>query len=231
MDGARRGECDCKRIASRLVRAMALSGRPASRFRYRSNGFWHGPCCSHRETLDGEKVTQRRNNDKLAITLGVEEEFFLIDPETGDLLREPDEGISRGLPEKDRTAQVRSRVSAVTDRNEHLRLHFGRGIKVGHLRNTSDFGPDSRRARRVIAGNLHASVRFLGDAGGHSRSTIPRFRDRVSGILASVPRWRNAHSCRVRQHGFASAHHDRPPTLPAAAPCLSPALLRSTRVA
>ena len=68
-------------------------GRPASRFRYRSNGFWHGPCCSHRETLDGEKVTQRRNNDKLAITLGVEEEFFLIDPETGDLLREPDEGI------------------------------------------------------------------------------------------------------------------------------------------
>ena len=74
--------------------------RPASRFRYRSNGFWLGPCGSHRETLYGEKVTQRRNSDKLAITLGVEEEFFLIDPETADLLREPDEGIYEACHER-----------------------------------------------------------------------------------------------------------------------------------
>ena len=45
-------------------------------------------------------MTHRRNSDKLAITLGVEEEFFLIDPETGDLLREPDEGIYEACKER-----------------------------------------------------------------------------------------------------------------------------------
>lgn len=35
-------------------------------------------------------MTYQRNNDQLAITLGVEEEFFLIDPVTGDLIRDPD---------------------------------------------------------------------------------------------------------------------------------------------
>lgn len=38
-------------------------------------------------------MTYRRKSEKLAMTLGVEEEFFLIDPATGDLLREPDQGI------------------------------------------------------------------------------------------------------------------------------------------
>ena len=33
------------------------------------------------------------NGDGLAITLGVEEEFFLVDPESRDLLADPDEGI------------------------------------------------------------------------------------------------------------------------------------------
>ncbi len=33
------------------------------------------------------------DTDSLAITLGVEEEFFLVDPETRDLLADPDEGI------------------------------------------------------------------------------------------------------------------------------------------
>ena len=33
------------------------------------------------------------DSGELAITLGVEEEFFLLDPESGDLLVEPDPGI------------------------------------------------------------------------------------------------------------------------------------------
>ena len=45
-------------------------------------------------------MTHRRNSGKLAITLGVEEEFFLIDPATGDLLREPDEGIFKACQER-----------------------------------------------------------------------------------------------------------------------------------
>ena len=45
-------------------------------------------------------MTHRRASDKFAITLGVEEEFFLIDPATGDLLREPDEGIYEACKER-----------------------------------------------------------------------------------------------------------------------------------
>ncbi len=44
-------------------------------------------------------MTHRRNSGKLAITLGVEEEFFLINPATGDLLREPDESIFKACQE------------------------------------------------------------------------------------------------------------------------------------
>ena len=33
------------------------------------------------------------SGDGLAITLGVEEEFFLVDPDSRDLLVDPDEGI------------------------------------------------------------------------------------------------------------------------------------------
>ena len=44
-------------------------------------------------------MTHRRTDD-LAITLGVEEEFFLIDPTTGDVLREPDEGILEACNEQ-----------------------------------------------------------------------------------------------------------------------------------
>ena len=33
------------------------------------------------------------NSEDLAITLGVEEEFFLVDPGTRDLLTDPDQGI------------------------------------------------------------------------------------------------------------------------------------------
>ena len=38
-------------------------------------------------------MTDPAENQDLAITLGVEEEFFLVDPETRDLLADPDEGI------------------------------------------------------------------------------------------------------------------------------------------
>ena len=46
-------------------------------------------------------MTHRRTDD-LSITLGVEEEFFLIDPTTGDVLREPDEGILEACNEQNR---------------------------------------------------------------------------------------------------------------------------------
>ncbi|MDE0102328.1 MAG: carboxylate-amine ligase [Bryobacterales bacterium] len=38
-------------------------------------------------------MTDRPTNDDLGITLGVEEEFMLIDPSSGDVLPDPDEGI------------------------------------------------------------------------------------------------------------------------------------------
>lgn len=38
-------------------------------------------------------MTQGRHDSNLALTLGVEEEFFLIDPETRDLLSDPDSAI------------------------------------------------------------------------------------------------------------------------------------------
>ena len=38
-------------------------------------------------------MTEATGRDELAAELGVEEEFFLVDPETRDLLSDPDRGI------------------------------------------------------------------------------------------------------------------------------------------
>ena len=47
-------------------------------------------------------MTHRPTTDDLGITLGVEEEFFLIDPTTGDVVREPDEGILEACNKQNR---------------------------------------------------------------------------------------------------------------------------------
>ncbi len=38
-------------------------------------------------------MSRSNSDDDLPITLGIEEEFFLIDPDSGDLLRDPDPRI------------------------------------------------------------------------------------------------------------------------------------------
>lgn len=64
-------------------------------------------------------MTRGRADDPLAITLGVEEEFFLIDPVTGDLLPDPDRGIfedcdnNRG-PHKVVAEFLRSQIETTT---------------------------------------------------------------------------------------------------------------------
>ena len=47
-------------------------------------------------------MTHPSTTDDLGITLGVEEEFFLIDPATGDVVRKPDEGILEACNERNR---------------------------------------------------------------------------------------------------------------------------------
>ncbi len=64
-------------------------------------------------------MTQGRSEDPLAITFGVEEEFFLIDPDTRDLLPDPDRRIfedcekNRG-PHKVVAEFLRSQIEATT---------------------------------------------------------------------------------------------------------------------
>ena len=51
-------------------------------------------------------MTAPDTSDGLAITLGVEEEFFLVDPETRDLLTDPDEGIFEACEQAGGTHKV-----------------------------------------------------------------------------------------------------------------------------
>ena len=60
----------------------------------------------------------------LKITLGVEEEFFLVDPNTRDLVADLRPGHPRRLRKKQRIAQGRNGISALPNRDQHPRLHI-----------------------------------------------------------------------------------------------------------
>ena len=64
----------------------------------------------------------------LKITLGVEEEFFLVDPNTRDLRCRPRPGHPRSLRKEQRIAQGSNGISPLPNRDQYQRLHInGRG--------------------------------------------------------------------------------------------------------
>ena len=64
------------------------------------------------------------------LTLGVEEEFFLVDPDSRDLLADPDPGIFETCERNRGTAQSRTRAFPNPDRDQHPSLSLaGRGTR------------------------------------------------------------------------------------------------------
>ena len=95
-------------------------------------------------------MTGSPETQDLAITLGVEEEFFLVDPESRDLVADPDEGIFEacersGGPHKVVHEFLRSQIETNT-----------RGVRLGGGRaRGAERGPgswSSRRRRRTARG-------------------------------------------------------------------------------
>ena len=69
---------------------------------------------------ESRPMTAAGTEDGLAITLGVEEEFFLVDPETRDLLADPDEGIFAAC-DRGTAGRTRSCTSSCARRSKPTR--------------------------------------------------------------------------------------------------------------
>ena len=156
--------------------------------------------------------------DPLAITLGVEEEFFLVDPETRDLMPDPDPRIFDEC-EKDRGGpQGRGRVPPLPDRDYHpgLLLRGGRPHFAGR-----DPPPRHRRGgktRRRGHGRFHPPVRGLAPAGPHGRTTIRTVRNDLPAGRPGTAGRRHAHPRGFRRPRQPRTHHDGYAPLYAAAP-------------
>ena len=64
-------------------------------------------------------MTDPKGIDPLSITLGVEEEFFLVDPTTRDLLPDPDPRIFEYCDKNRGDHKGRSGIPPFPDRNHH----------------------------------------------------------------------------------------------------------------
>ena len=60
----------------------------------------------------------------LKITLGVEEEFFLVDPNTRDLVADPDPGILAVCEKNSGPHKVVTEFLRSSNRDQHPRLHI-----------------------------------------------------------------------------------------------------------
>ena len=137
--------------------------------------------------------------DGLGITLGVEEEFFLVDPATRDLLADPDEGIfeaceQAGGPHKVVHEFLRSQIETNT------RVCNSVADVRTALRETRPIGrPRGGDARCPRAGGLHPPLRLVAGAVADARGALQAVRHHVPGDRAPRPRRRHAHSCGLRR--------------------------------
>ena len=139
-------------------------------------------------------VTAAASGGDVAITLGVEEEFFLVDPETRDLVPDPDPGHLRRLRAEPRATPRCARTSPRPDRNQHPRVRLGgRGAE-----RTARDPPAGRRGggapRGSGDGRLHPPLHGLAGAGGHPAGALRAVRDHVPGGRSAHGRWRHATS-------------------------------------
>ena len=159
------------------------------------------------------------NGDDLGITLGVEEEFFLVDPESRDLLADPDLGIFEICEKSSGPHKVV---------RELLRTQIETNTRV--CESVAGVREALRETRRLVAGAAEEHGAALMAASTHpfaawrAQVTTPKeryerfaisFQETVRRFLVGG----NAHPCRLRRSGFAHPGHDRDAALPAPAPC------------
>ena len=144
-------------------------------------------------------MTAGSGDDSLAITLGVEEEFFLVDPETRDLLADPDEGIfaaceRAGGPHKVVHEFLRSQIETNT------RVCHGVAEVGQALRETRQLVIEAaeQHGARVMAASTHpfASWREQGPTPGER---YRRFATTYQETVRRAPRQRHAHSRGLRR--------------------------------
>ena len=157
--------------------------------------------------------------DGLAITLGVEEEFFLVDPETRDLLADPDEGIFETC---ERTSGPHKVV------HEFLRSQIETNTRVCHsvaelreaLRETRGLVIEAaeRHGARMMAASTHPFASWREQAptpGERYRRFATTYQETVRRALVSGM---HIHAG-FGDDDFAHPGHDRPQALSAIAAC------------
>ena len=147
----------------------------------------------------------------LTFTFGIEEEFFLVDPDTRDIIADPDPGIMERCERESGPHTVVPELLPLPGRDQHAGLLVHSGPAHGACRDA----PAGRRIgggpRRAGDGGLDASLRGLAGAAGDAEGALPRSRDGDAGGRAPFPGRRHAHSCRLRRPGFAPARDDGDP--------------------
>ena len=163
------------------------------------------PCKISPESSPGGTMAQGSIADPLSITLGVEEEFFLVDPETRDLLPDPDPRIfeycnkNRG-DHKVVAEFLRSQIETTTRVCSSVA-----GRPFGPHRDPPPRHRRGRAARRRGAGRLHPSLRGLAQPGRHGGASLRTVRHDLPAGRTGTARGRDAHP-----RGFRRRRQPRP---------------------
>ena len=130
------------------------------------------------------------------ITFGIEEEFFLVDPDSRDMIADPDPGIF------DWCEKNRGPHGFV---HEFLRSQIETNTRV--CESVADLRAALKETRRVVMeaaarrhrdGRLDPSFRGVGITDEHAQGTVRKVCKHVPGERAAASRGRHAYPCRVR---------------------------------
>ena len=155
-------------------------------------GTWRSSDCADSWV---KAATTRRADADVDITFGIEEEFFLVGPDSRDMIADPDPGIF------DWCEKNRGPHGFV---HEFLRSQIETNTRVCVVATCE---PRSR-TRRVVTeaaavrrhrdGRLDPSLRGVGITDEHAQGTVRKDGKHASGKRAAAARGRHAYPCRVR---------------------------------
>ena len=117
--------------SNRCVRYLSACGVPGGWFQW--SGRCRPPTRARRDMafkqlrrLMGEGSDQEAEAETdVDITFGIEEEFFLVDPESRDIIADPDAGIFEVCEQNRGTPRRGARVPPFTDRDQYPRVRVG----------------------------------------------------------------------------------------------------------
>ena len=156
-----------------------------------------------------------KSNIRPSFTIGIEEEYQTIDPETRDLRSHIDaEILEKGKMILEERVKPEMHQSVVGDRHRHLQEHPG-GARGGPRDPPQIITPGARE-RPAARRRRHASVRRLARAGDLSRRALPHDRGGPEDGGARQPDLRPARAHRRRGSRNRHPADERGALLPAA---------------